>query len=175
MRDLHSQGRSHFARSTWSRWICLPGSPILWGKGFHFSRWRPHFPLPPPKKLHLDSVWLWPCLWTLCLGFPVFTTRKNCWVPARDYQRQAANPCCKSRLKLQFIDFSPNLQNSPTSKATLILPRHKWSHYCLHCGGDTWSFASDFKTCFLKWSTHFESNFLLFLPNWMPFSAEKLI
>lgn len=109
-------GRPHLARSTWSKRICLPGSPVLWGEGFHFFRWSPPFPPSPPEKLHLGSAWLWRCLWTLCLGFPVFITRKNSWFPVRDYRQQTTNPCFKSRLKLQFIGFSLNLQNLPAAR-----------------------------------------------------------
>lgn len=168
-------GRPHLARSTWSKRICLPGSPVLWGEGFHFFRWSPPFPPSPPEKLHLGSAWLWRCLWTLCLGFPVFITRKNSLIPSQGLPTANYKFLLQIQVKTSIYRFFSEPSKLARSKATLILPRHKWSHYCLHCGGYTWSFASDFKTCFLKWSTHFESSFLLFLPNRMPFSAEKLI
>lgn len=105
----------------------------------------------------------------------VFTTRKNSWPPAGDYLQQTANPCCKSSWKLQFIDFffselskfahrQGNLDS--VSMQTESLPPLVWK-------GRHGLFASDFKTRFLNWSTRFESNFLLFLPNWMPFSARN--
>lgn len=136
---------------------------------------EPTFPTLTPREasswqrmtltLSLNSVPRFPCLYH----------KEEVLIPSQGLPTANYKSLLQIQVKTSIYRFFSEPSKLARSKATLILPRHKWSHYCLHCGGYTWSFASDFKTCFLKWSTHFESNFLLFLPNRMPFSAEKLI